>query len=259
MTGRLTMRVTVLGSGTSAGVPTLGCSCAVCSSSDPRNKRLRSSAYIEAAGQRFIIDCGPDFRTQALAHGIRDLDFVLLTHEHADHVNGLDDLRAFNMIHGHPIGFYGPARSLSEVRRRFAYCFKPATGGSYVPQLELHEVDGDFEAGGIAMRTVPVIHGQLPIVGYRIGAFAWLTDVSALPDESYALLEGLEVLVTSALRRRAHPLHMSLDEAVMLARRVGARRTWFIHMSHDLDHETTNRTLPPNIQLAHDGLVFEVG
>jgi len=252
------MRVTVLGSGTSAGVPTLGCRCAVCRSTNPRNKRMRSCAYIEYRGSRFLIDCGTDFRTQALANGVEDVDFVLITHTHADHVGGLDDLRAFNMVHRHPIDLYATRPSIDEIHVRFAYCFRPAPPGGGIPELVVHEVVGDFEARGIAIRPIPVFHGSMPIVGYRIGHFAWLTDVSRIPEPSFDLLRGVKVLVTSALRHKPHPTHMSLDEAVEVARRVGADQTYFIHMCHDLEHEATNATLPPNIQLAYDGLTFVV-
>ncbi|AXA36957.1 hypothetical protein BRCON_2180 [Candidatus Sumerlaea chitinivorans] len=252
------MRVTILGSGTSAGVPTLGCRCEVCRSTNPKNKRMRASAYIEYRGSRFLIDCGPDFRTQALANGVEDVDFVLLTHAHADHVGGIDDLRAFNMVHGHSIAIYGTPATLKEIRHRFAYCFQPPPPGGGIPELDLFEINGDFTVRGIPIRPVPVFHGRMPIIGFRFERFAYLTDVSSIPEESFELLDNLDVLVTSALRQRPHPTHMSLDEAVAVAQRVGARQTYFIHMCHSLEHEATNAMLPPHIQLAYDGLVFEV-
>lgn len=252
------MRVIVLGSGTSAGVPTLGCRCAVCRSTNPRNKRMRSCAYVEHKGSRFLIDCGTDFRTQALANGVEDVDFVLITHTHADHVGGLDDLRAFNMVHHHAIDLYATPESLAEIRRRFAYCFAPPPPGGGIPEFNVHEIDGKFEVRGIEIQPVPVFHGRMPIIGYRIGNFAWLTDVSAIPEPSFELLKGVKVLVTSALRHRPHPTHMSLSEAFEVARRVAAEKTYFIHMCHDLEHEETNAQLPPNIQLAYDGLQIEL-
>lgn len=262
------MRVVILGSGTSAGVPTLGCRCAVCRSDDPRNKRMRASAYIEAGGLRLLIDCGPDFRTQALANGVEDVDFVLLTHAHADHVAGLDDLRSFNLVHKHPITLYGGDDTLADIRERFGYCFRPPTqAGGGLPDLRLETVPpdrgqawADGDSGDTILRAlpIPVFHGKLPIFGWRLGNFAYLTDVSEVPDDSLARLKGVDTLVTSTLRHRPHPTHMSLDESVALARRVGARRTWFVHMCHDLDHAETNAALPPDIQLAHDGLTFTV-
>jgi phosphoribosyl 1,2-cyclic phosphate phosphodiesterase len=220
---------------------------------------MRASAYIEWRGRRFLIDCGTDFRTQALANGVEDVDFVLMTHTHADHVNGIDDLRAYNMVHRHPISIHGEASSLEDIRQRFAYCFRPAPPGGGIPNLDLREIAvGRFEVEGVPLTALRVFHGSAPILGFRAGGFAYLTDVSTIPDETFASLEGVEVLVTSALRPRPHPTHMCLDEAVEAARRVGAHQTWFIHMNHDLEHETTNAVLPPNIQLAHDGLRFEV-
>jgi phosphoribosyl 1,2-cyclic phosphate phosphodiesterase len=252
------MRVTVLGSGTSAGVPTLGCRCAVCRSTNPRNKRMRSCAYIEYCNSRFLIDCGTDFRTQALAYGVEDVDFVLITHTHTDHVGGLDDLRAFNMVHGHAIDLYATPESLAEIRRRFSYCFQPPPPGGGIPEFNVHEIQGDFEVRGIPVRPVRVFHGKMPIIGFRLERFAWLTDVSSIPESSFELLRGVKILVTSALRHRPHPTHMSLREAVAVAQRVGAEQTYFIHMCHDLEHEATNALLPPNIQLAYDGLTFTV-
>jgi len=219
---------------------------------------MRSSAYIEYAGRRFLIDCSTDFRTQALANGIEDISFVLITHTHTDHIGGLDDLRAFNMVHRHPIDLYATRESLEEIRRRFAYCFRPAPPGGGIPEFNLHEISGEFEPCGVPVQVVPVFHGAMPIVGFRFERFAWLTDVSAIPEESFEYLQELKVLVTSALRHRPHPTHMSLREAVEVAQRVGAEQTYFIHMCHDLEHEATNALLPPNIQLAYDGLTFEV-
>ncbi|PKO19595.1 MBL fold metallo-hydrolase [candidate division BRC1 bacterium HGW-BRC1-1] len=254
------LRVVLLGTGTSAGVPTLGCTCDVCLSTDPHNKRMRCCAYIETCGRRILIDCGTDLRTQAIANHITDVDMVLLTHTHADHVNGMDDLRAYNMVHRHAINVYGQSDSLDDLRARFAYCFRPAPPGGGVPQLTLHpiEADTDLVLEGVAVRPLTIFHGTLPILGFRIGRFAYLTDVSRIPEETFAALEGVEVLVTSALRRRPHPTHMCISESVEVAKRIGARQTWFIHMCHDLDHDATNATLPPGIALAYDGLSFDV-
>lgn len=223
---------------------------------------MRASVYIEAHGKRFLIDCGTDFRTQAMANDVRDVDFVLLTHTHADHVNGLDDLRAFNMVHKHAISIYGEPAALEEIRRRFAYCFQPPPPGGGIPEFDLRPIAppeaGPLHIGEIAAQPVRVFHGELPILGFRFAKFAYLTDASFVPEESFALLDGLDVLITSALRRRPHPTHMSLEQAVHVAERVGAKQTWLTHMAHDLEHEATNASLPPHIQLAHDGLTFEV-
>lgn len=252
------MRIVVLGSGTSTGVPTLGCTCAVCTSTDPKNKRMRSSVYVESGGRRFLIDCGTDFRTQAVTNGIADIDFVLVTHSHADHVNGLDDLRAYNMVHKHPVTIYGPSETLDEIRRRFAYCFRPAPPGGGIPELDLVTMPSILQEAGMEIIPIPVFHGQALITGYRLGRFAYVTDTSNIPDSSVEMLRGVDVLITSALRRRPHPTHMSLGEAIEVSARIGAPRTYFTHICHDLDHSSINAQLPPGVQLAYDGLTLEV-
>ena len=219
---------------------------------------MRASIYVEWLGKKLLVDCGTDFRTQAIMHGVHDVDCVLLTHTHADHINGLDDLRAFNMVHRHPVDIYATPDSLGEVRTRFAYCFRPAPPGGGIPELVLHEISGPVEYGGTVAVPIPVFHGKMPILGFRFGNFAYLTDVSTIPEESFELLKGVQVLITSALRHRPHPTHMSLNEAIGVAQRVGARQTWFTHMCHDLEHEATNAQLPTGIQLAYDGLVIEL-
>lgn len=254
------MRVVILGSGTSAGVPTLGCECAVCSSSDPHNKRMRASIYLESDDTKLLVDCGPDFRTQAILRGVKDVDSVLLTHTHSDHINGLDDLRAFNMVHGHPITVYGTEASLTDVRTRFAYCFVPPPPGGGIPNLKLETMTPGkaFKVGSIDVLPLTIYHGRMPIVGFRFGNFAYFTDVSKMPDETVEALRGVETLITSALRHKPHPSHMSLDEARELAGRIGASKIWFTHMCHDLDHDATNRELPDGMALLYDGLTFDV-
>lgn len=263
------LRVTLLGTGTSTGVPVIGCGCRVCTSADPRDKRTRCAAHVvaetEAGPVHVQIDAGPDFRLQALREGLRRVDAVLFTHHHFDHVVGLDDLRPFLFDNRAPIPCYAPPATAAVLGRSFAYIF---SDGSYpgVPRLALHEVTGPFE---VASRYVPeaavevlpveVFHGDLPMVGYRIGAFAYLTDVSRIPEASFARLEGLEVLVLDALRHEPHPTHFTLAEAVAAARRIGARRTYFIHMTHSVLHAEEDAALPEGIHLAYDGLSFEVG
>ncbi len=254
------MRVVILGSGTSAGIPTLGCGCAVCNSPDPRNKRMRASIYLEQGNTRILIDCGPDFRTQAIKYGIRDVDHLLLTHTHSDHINGLDDLRSFNMVHGHPITVHGSLFSLEDVRTRFAYCFRPPPPGGGIPQLELKEFQPTvpFRIDDVEILPLTVMHGQMPIIGFRLGRFAYFTDVSQMPDDTIQALQGVEVIITSALRRTPHPSHMSLGQAIEVVHKVGAKKAWFTHMCHDLEHYTTNAELPPGMELLYDGLAFEV-
>lgn len=254
------MRVTILGSGTSAGVPTPGCTCDVCLSTNPLNKRMRASIFIEQGATKLLVDCGPDLRTQVLTFGVNDISDVLLTHTHADHLNGLDDLRSFNMIHGHAIDLYGTSETLDEVKKRFAYCFQPPPPGGGIPQLELNEFTPGtpFRIDDLDILPLTVMHGQWAIVGFRINDLGYFTDVSFMPDATVEALQGVKVLITSALRHRPHPTHMNLAEAVKLSRRIGARQTWFTHMSHDLEHEATNRDLPPGVALLYDGLSFDV-
>jgi len=257
------MKVTVLGSGTSSGIPTIGCSCVVCMSTNPHNKRLRSSIFVEKGNTRFVVDCGPDFRYQALTYGINDIDTVLLTHAHADHTAGIDDLRAYYMIKHHPINLYGDADTIENIRERFAYCFIPPPAHTTVPQLNLHEViqGNSFTIGTddkVAIMPIKIRHNSQYILGYRIGNFAYLSDVSEIPEESLMLLKDLDVLITTALRFQKHPSHMSIDEAIGISTVINAKKTWFIHMNHDIEHETVCKALPANMSLCYDGLTFDV-
>jgi phosphoribosyl 1,2-cyclic phosphate phosphodiesterase len=253
------LEITFLGTGTSHGVPMIGCDCATCRSRDPRDHRLRPSIFIQTSDANLLVDAGPDLRAQALTHDIRRVDAILFTHGHADHILGMDDLRRFNALQNAAIACFGDAQTLEDVRKTFGYVFNPATPtGGGLPQLELFRVMGPFCTGRSQVTPVPLWHGKRPILGYRIGAFAYLTDCSSIPDDSWGLLDGLEVLVLDALRERPHPTHFSLSEAVDAASRIGARRTFFTHMCHDLPHGPTNARLPHGFSLAHDGLVLNV-
>jgi phosphoribosyl 1,2-cyclic phosphate phosphodiesterase len=252
------MQVTFLGTGTSTGVPVPTCDCHVCTSSDPRDQRLRPSVRLRWDGADLLVDTATDLRQQALRHDIRRIDAVLYTHAHADHVLGLDELRLYNWRQRGPVPVYGSQRTLAALRRTFWYVFDELPPESTRPAIDLHEVDGPFELLGREIVPVPVMHGRLPVLGFRIGAFAYLTDVSEIPESSYRLLPGLEVLVLNALRERPHPTHLDLQSAVREARRIGAARTYFTHMSHEMHHRTVAAALPPGIELAYDGLEVSV-
>lgn len=253
-------RVTFLGTGTSHGVPMIGCQCAVCRSDDPRDRRLRPSIHVDVdGGPAVLVDTATDLRQQALTNDITRVDAVLFTHSHADHVMGLDELRRFNALKGAHLPVYADADTGAELRRIFAYAFTPPGGpGGGVPELALTPIDGPFVVEGMTIVPVPILHGHWPILGFRIGTFAYLTDCSAIPEPSYALLEGLEVLVLDALRHRPHPTHFTVAEAVAAATRVGARQTYFTHICHDLPHAATCAALPPGMALAYDGQVVSI-
>ncbi len=254
------MKITFLGTGTSHGVPMIGCDCAVCRSTDPRDTRLRPSALVETDdGQALLIDAGPDLRTQALAYGVRRVDALLFTHGHADHILGLDEIRRFNSLQQSSMPCFADDLTVREIRTVFAYAFDPATPrGGGIPQLDLFTVAGPFCIGRQEVVPVPIFHGARPLLGFRVGALAYLTDCSHIPDDSWPLLDNVDVLVLDALRDKRHPTHFSLEEAVAASRRIGARRTYFTHMCHDLGHAATCARLPEGIELAYDGLVVSL-
>jgi phosphoribosyl 1,2-cyclic phosphate phosphodiesterase len=252
------VRITFLGTGTSHGVPMIGCDCATCRSTDPRDSRLRPSIYVETADAKVLVDAGPDLRAQALRHDIRRVDAILFTHGHADHILGIDDVRRFNSLMKRPMPCYGDAQTLGDIRRTFQYVFDPAAAkGGGLPKLELLPVEGPLRIGDLDVQPVPLWHGDRSILGFRFERVAYLTDCNRLPDEAWGLLEDLDVVVIDALREQPHPTHFSLDEAIEAARRIGARRTFFTHMCHHLRHEPTNARLPDGMALAYDGLVLE--
>lgn len=254
------LRVTFLGTGTSHGVPMIGCDCATCHSTDPRDRRLRPSVLVDVVdGPTLLIDTSTDFRAQVLTFGVRRIDAILYTHSHADHVLGFDDVRGFNRAQGQTIPCYADARTIADIRHMFAYAFAagPSTGGG-LPRIATIPIEGEFEIDSVVVTPVAILHGQRPILGYRVGRFAYLTDCSAIPDTSWPLLEDLDVLVLSALRDRPHSTHFSLSEAVAAAARVGAGRTYFTHMCHLLPHAATCARLPANVFLAHDGLILDI-
>lgn len=245
------------------GIPVLGCDCAVCTSPDPRNRRLRTAALLQACGQTILLDAGPDVRQQLLRANVRHLDAVILTHGHADHIGGIDDLRPFTMRRG-PDGktptlpLYGDAATIARVRHQFDYAFDPAPSLSTRPALTTHVVTEPFAVGALQLTPFTVMHGPHPITGYRWGRVAYLTDAKTLPTATTAQLHGLTLLVMNALRHTDHPLHFTVSQAVAQAEALQPRQTLLVHMTHDLEHVATNAALPPTIQLAYDGQSIEL-
>lgn len=256
----LPARVVFLGTGTSHGVPMIGCSCAVCRSADPRDQRLRPSIYLEiAGGPAVLVDTATDLRQQALRFGLSRVDVILFTHGHADHVMGLDEVRRFNVLQRARIPAWADAATAADLRRMFAYIFEPPTErGGGVPEVDLAVIDGPIAVGPLRIQPIPLRHGARPVLGFRFGRFAYLTDCNAIPDEAWPLLVGLDTVVLDALRHRPHPTHFTVAEAVETAARIGARRTLLTHICHDLPHAETCRTLPPSVELAYDGLVLDI-
>jgi len=252
------LRVTFLGTGTSTGVPAITCECPVCTSKDPRDSRLRPSLHLEWEGASVLVDTSSDLRQQSLRHRIRRVDSVLYTHAHADHILGLDDLRIYNWKQGGPIPVYGSDETFEALRKTFWYVFEEVQTGGGKPAVELNTIQGPFNLLGMEIVPIEVFHGILPVLGYRIGNFAYLTDVSRIPRSSYPLLQGLEVLVLDALRPRPHPTHLCLQESLEEASRIGAGRTLLTHIAHDILHEKVSADLPENVQLAYDGLVLDL-
>jgi phosphoribosyl 1,2-cyclic phosphate phosphodiesterase len=268
------MRLTFLGTGTSSGVPAIGCVCAVCRSDDPRDRRLRTSAclrFTDPGGtpRTILLDAGPDLREQALRAGLERLDAILITHNHVDHTWGLDEVRRFNVLMDAPIDLYADAHTLESLRRVYTHIFDKASSvqKSFVATLISRRLTPlrPVELFGLRVTPLPLLHGRLPVLGFRIEAgagvesggvlpLAYCTDVSAIPPETWPHLTGLRTLVLDALRHRHHPTHLTLDQAVGVAERVGAGATWFVHMSHNLPHEETQADLPPSMALAWDGL-----
>jgi phosphoribosyl 1,2-cyclic phosphate phosphodiesterase len=253
--------LTFLGTGTSMGVPTLGCDCAVCTSTDPHNRRTRPSIRIAYDGHTVLVDTGPDFHAQALREGVRRVDAVLYTHGHADHVMGFDDLRPLSFHAKGDLPIYADDTTANDIERIFEYTFRKVDRYPTSARVELHRIDATPGAGfdlfGACFRRIPVTHGRQEITGYRFGSAAYLTDMSDIPEVSLPLLQDLDVLILDALRREPHPSHSHLEKSMALVQQLKPRRAFFTHMSHDLDHDATEAMLPPHIRLAYDGLQIQ--
>jgi phosphoribosyl 1,2-cyclic phosphate phosphodiesterase len=265
------LRLTVLGSGTSMGVPTVGCRCAVCCSTDPHDKRTRASVLLSfrstslggVAHRNIVVDTTPDFRYQALRAGLDRLDAVVFTHGHADHILGLDDIRPFNLKQHAVLPLYATDETLDILKRTFSYIFNGVPTQSTVPSVALNRIDGPLTLFGLPLTPVPAQHGEMAVLGFRFGRAAYLTDFSQVPAESKPLLLGLDDLILDALRYTPHPMHSTVEQSLALVDELQPKRAWFTHVCHDLPHVETNARLaehrgPSQVRLAHDGLSFEV-
>ncbi len=248
--------ITVLGSGTSMGVPTIGCDCDVCHSSDPHDRRTRPSVFVEYNGRSVLIDTTPDFREQAIRENIRSVDAVLYTHTHADHILGLDDLRPLS-YHRPKIPLYARPQATDLLRNMFRYVFDADYKFGGLPQVELRTIDGPVELFAATFEPIPIIHGDAVIDGFRFGSAAYLTDFSSIPEASMARLKNLDILFLDALRHRPHPTHSTVANSLRIVEALKPKRAFFTHVCHDLPHEVTNATFPPHVRLAHDGLKLE--
>ncbi len=254
------MKIIFLGTGTSTGVPAIGCDCPTCKSNDPRDKRFRSSVLLSYAGRNVLIDTTPDLRGQMLSNNIRTLDAILMTHSHADHLFGMDDIRRFCLLQKGAIACYASERCAANIRRVFDYALAENAHlqSSFCPLIEVRQVSEAFDLFGQRVEPIPLIHAGEPILGFRVGNFAYCTDCSEIKADSLDKLAGLDVLVLGALRSKPHRAHLSIDQAVAVAQKVGAERTFFVHMGHSVRHETLSGELPEGIFLAYDGLQIEL-
>ena len=253
-----TLKITILGSGTSTGIPVVGCRCATCLSDHPHNQRTRCSALLSYGKYNILIDTSTDLRQQALREDIRHIDAVFYTHSHADHMHGIDDLRGFNLHSKQSIPLYGSEQTLTTIRNSFSYIFDQSEQASYIPRLNLNPIDKPVEIFGLEIVPIAMRHGQMEAFGYRCGPFAYLTDCNVIPPSSLELLDDLEVLILDGLRFTPHPTHFNIPQAVEMAKQIGAKQTLLTHLSHEVDHPVHDQQLPDGINLAYDGQQFNL-
>ncbi len=260
MNTNLPLTITVLGSGTSAGVPMIGCHCPVCGSSDPRDKRSRSSIVVSYANRNILIDTSPELRLQAIANKLDSIEAVVFTHAHADHIFGLDDVRRYNALLKAPLPIYAAPETLEALQRIFPYAFARQNNERiFKPELLAHPIIEDFTLFEALWQTIPLLHGRNKVLGFRIGAFAYCTDCSEIPPESLARLQGLEVLIIDGLRPRPHPTHFSFAQALEIIEVLRPQRAFFTHLSHDVFHAEAQAALPEQVRISYDGLRIFVG
>lgn len=252
------MRVVFLGTGTSQGVPIIGCACAVCSSTDPRNLRTRPALWIEYEGKHVVIDTPAEFRLQALRHRIPRLDALLYTHAHADHIFGIDDIRRFNQMQREVIPLYASAETLDSLQNMFGYIFDRSIQSWAVPKADARPLEGPFDLFGLKVEPLRVWHGRMPVTAFRIGRMAYVTDCSEIPPETMERLQGLDLLILDALRHRPHPTHLSIAEALKIVEELAPRRALFTHLCHEIEHAETEAKLPEHVDLAFDGLTLDL-
>jgi phosphoribosyl 1,2-cyclic phosphate phosphodiesterase len=253
------MRVTVLGSGTSHGIPAIGCGCEVCSSPDPRDRRFRCSISVQWRGRSILVDTPPEFRLQSIRSHLRRVDLLLYTHSHADHIFGLDDVRRYNEMQGVELPIYSAAETLEDLQRSFRYVFVTTQLGGGKPKLALTPIEGDrVNWEGLEIEAIPIWHGKLPVLAFRFGDFAYVTDTSEIPASSMERLRGLDTLILGALRWEEHPTHFNIDQALAVVAELRPRRTFFTHIAHTVGHRETEARLPSGVRLAYDGLVLDV-
>ena len=253
------MKVTLLGTGTSTGIPVIGCECKVCTSADPKNKRSRASCFIETEGKNFLIDTSTDFREQVLKNNIKRIDAVLFTHAHADHIHGIDDLRCFNYLQKEEIPVYIDDVSYDKMNKYFDYIFCNCDESlGFIPRLIRKPLAAVMEIKGIQVNAFPMQHGKGITYGYRMNNIAYCTDVKSIPETSQAYLENLDLLILDSLRFKPHPTHMNMEESLALVQKVKPKHTVFIHMTHDIDHDVVNRELPAGVELGYDGMKLDI-